>query len=43
MIKVEHLSFSYSKNPFIQDMNFSVSEGEIFVYPFFLLFGWEKL
>ena len=30
MIKVEHLTFSYSKQPFIQDMNFSVSEGEIF-------------
>ena len=30
MIKVEHLTFSYSKQPFIQDMSFSVSEGEIF-------------
>ena len=30
MIKVEHLTFSYSKLPFIQDMSFSVSEGEIF-------------
>lgn len=30
MIKVDHLTFSYSKNPFIQDMSFSVSEGEIF-------------
>ena len=30
MIKVDHLTFSYSKNPFIRDMSFSVSEGEIF-------------
>lgn len=30
MIKVEHLTFSYTKKPFIQDMSFSVSEGEIF-------------
>lgn len=30
MIQVKHLSFSYTKKPFIQDMNFSVSEGEIF-------------
>ena len=30
MIQVNHLSFSYTKQPFIQDMNFSVSEGEIF-------------
>ena len=30
MIQVSHLSFSYTKNPFIQDMNFSVAEGEIF-------------
>ncbi|MBO5451103.1 MAG: ABC transporter ATP-binding protein [Lachnospiraceae bacterium] len=30
MIKVDRLTFSYSKNPFIQDMSFSVSEGEIF-------------
>lgn len=30
MIKVANLSFSYSKKPFIQNMNFSVSKGEIF-------------
>lgn len=30
MIQVNHLSFSYTKKPFIQDMSFSVSEGEIF-------------
>lgn len=30
MIQVRHLSFSYTKAPFIQDMNFSVAEGEIF-------------
>lgn len=30
MIKVEHMSFSYSEHPFIEDMNFSVQEGEIF-------------
>lgn len=30
MIQVSHLSFSYTKKPFIQDMTFSVSEGEIF-------------
>lgn len=30
MIKVENLSFSYTESPFISDMNFSVSEGEIF-------------
>lgn len=30
MIKVDHLSFSYTKKPFIQDMSFSVGEGEIF-------------
>ena len=30
MIQVSHLSFSYTKNPFIQDMNFSVGSGEIF-------------
>ena len=30
MIKVSNLSFSYTKHPFIQDMSFSVSEGEIF-------------
>ena len=29
MIQVSHLSFSYTKKPFIQDMTFSVSEGEI--------------
>ena len=30
MIQVNHLSFSYTKQPFIQDMNFSVGSGEIF-------------
>ena len=30
MIKVDRLTFSYTKKPFIQDMGFSVSEGEIF-------------
>lgn len=30
MIKVENLTFSYTKQPFITDMNFSVSDGEIF-------------
>ena len=30
MIQVNHLSFSYTKKPLIQDMSFSVSEGEIF-------------
>lgn len=30
MIQVRHLSFSYTKQPFISDMNFSVSDGEIF-------------
>lgn len=30
MIKVENLSFSYTKQPFISGMSFSVSEGEIF-------------
>lgn len=30
MIRVEHLSFSYTRRPFIEDMNFSVQEGEIF-------------
>ena len=30
MIQVNQLSFSYTKQPFIQDMSFSVSEGEIF-------------
>lgn len=30
MIQVNHLSFSYTQKPFIQDMSFSVSEGEIF-------------
>ena len=30
MIQVRNLSFSYTKKPFIQDMTFSVSEGEIF-------------
>lgn len=30
MIQVNHLSFRYTQKPFIQDMNFSVAEGEIF-------------
>ena len=30
MIQVNHLSFSYTKKPFIQDMSFSVPKGEIF-------------
>lgn len=30
MIQVNNLSFSYTKQPFISDMNFSVSSGEIF-------------
>ena len=30
MIKVKDLTFSYSKKPFINGMNFSVNEGEIF-------------
>lgn len=30
MIKVSNLSFSYTKKPFISDMSFSVSTGEIF-------------
>lgn len=30
MIKVENLSFRYTKQPFISDMSFSVSSGEIF-------------
>lgn len=30
MIQVSHLSFSYTKRPFIQDMSFSVAQGEIF-------------
>lgn len=30
MITVDHLSFSYTKQPFITDMSFSVSSGEIF-------------
>ena len=30
MIQVSHLSFSYTQKPFIQEMNFSVAEGEIF-------------
>lgn len=30
MIQVTNLSFSYTSKPFIQDMNFSVSDGEIF-------------
>lgn len=30
MIQVSNLSFSYTRQPFISDMSFSVSEGEIF-------------
>lgn len=30
MIQVENLSFQYTKQPFITDMNFSVAQGEIF-------------
>ena len=30
MIRVNRLFFSYTKKPFIQDMSFSISEGEIF-------------
>lgn len=30
MIQVRNLTFSYTKQPFISDMNFSVSSGEIF-------------
>lgn len=30
MIQVNNLSFSYTKKPFISDMSFSVSAGEIF-------------
>lgn len=30
MIQVDHLTFSYTKKPFVQDISFSVSEGEIF-------------
>lgn len=30
MIQVSHLSFSYTKQPFISDMSFSVASGEIF-------------
>ena len=30
MIEVKHLTFSYGKEPFIEDMNFSVKKGEIF-------------
>ena len=30
MIQVKDLTFSYTKKPFIEDMNFSVNEGEIF-------------
>ena len=30
MIQVNHLSFSYTKQPFIQDMSFFVGSGEIF-------------
>lgn len=30
MIKVSHVSFSYTQKPFIEDMNFEVKKGEIF-------------
>ena len=30
MIQVKHLTFSYNKQPFIEDMNFHVKKGEIF-------------
>lgn len=30
MIEIKNLSFSYTKKPFISDINFSVKEGEIF-------------
>ena len=30
MIQVSNLTFSYSKKPFIEGMNFEVKEGEIF-------------
>ena len=30
MIEVKHLTFSYGKEPFIEDMKFDVKEGEIF-------------
>ena len=30
MIAVKNLNYSYTKNPFIQNMNFHVEEGEIF-------------
>ena len=30
MIKVQNLSYSYTKKPFIENMNFSVEKGEIF-------------
>ena len=30
MIQISNLSFSYTKQPFISDMSFSVSAGEIF-------------
>lgn len=30
MITVKNLSFSYGAKPFISEMNFSVSKGEIF-------------
>lgn len=30
MIQVSNLSFSYTRQPFISGMNFSVSAGEIF-------------
>ena len=32
MITVNNLSFSYGKNPFITDMNFSVSKGDIWLF-----------
>lgn len=32
MIRVEHLHFSYTQKPFIENMNFAVSKGEIFAF-----------
>ena len=30
MIEIDNLSFSYTRQPFIEGMSFSVAEGEIF-------------
>lgn len=32
VIEVKKLSFSYSKTPFLQNINFEVKKGEIFVF-----------